>query len=240
MSEGARGEGGLANSAALPEPEVIIDNKSDAGATILTVRFGNYLEDLADTVAALKGPDLNIVRAKLCEEENRNRFYVTRSRDGEKVTDSETLEEMRMVILTNMMQYHPEAEDKLALGVAHKKNAVTTSMESMGVDSNALGVKSSSLVPTLIRMEEHASGSRTELTIETTDRPGLLTDIVTLLKDISVNVMSAEIDTVGLKAVDILYVTYHGEALNKSMQELVSNVLQYYLAKAEVEREESY
>ena len=139
-----------------------------------------------------------------------------------------------------MMQYHPEAEDKLALGVAHKKNAVTTSMESMGVDSNALGVKSSSLVPTLIRMEEHASGSRTELTIETTDRPGLLTDIVTLLKDISVNVMSAEIDTVGLKAVDILYVTYHGEALNKSMQELVSNVLQYYLAKAEVEREESY
>lgn len=222
---------------AVPNPEVIIDNMADAGATIVTVRFGNYLEDLVDTCAALRALDLNVVRAKLCDETNRNTFYITNLADGEKVTKADKLEEIRMTILTNMMEFHPESKEKLILGVAHMPKASTV-LESM--EQNPLGPRPSSLIPTKISCKEHPSGSRTELTVETTDRPGLLTDIVKLLKDISVNVMSAEIDTVGLMAHDVLYVSYHGEALDDNMTALVTNVLQYYLSKAEVSKEESY
>ncbi|XRB25492.1 ACT domain-containing protein [Pseudoscourfieldia marina] len=222
---------------AVPNPEVIIDNMADAGATIVTVRFGNYLEDLVDTCAALRALNLNVVRAKLCDETNRNTFYITNLADGEKVTKADKLEEIRMTILTNIMEFHPESKEKLILGVAHMPKASTV-LESM--EQNPLGPRPSSLIPTKISCKEHPSGSRTELTVETTDRPGLLTDIVKLLKDISVNVMSAEIDTVGLMAHDVLYVSYHGAALDDNMMELVTNVLQYYLSKAEVSKEESY
>ncbi len=47
-------------------------------------------------------------------------------------------------------------------------------------------------------------------------------------------------DTEGIIARDDFYVTYHGEPLNPSMTQLVTNTLQYYLQLAEVEREESY
>mgnify|MGYP003311190030 CR=1 FL=1 len=190
-----------------------------------------------ELLAALRALDLNVVRAKLCDETNRNTFYITNLADGEKVTKADKLEEIRMTILTNMMEFHPESKEKLILGVAHMPKASTV-LESM--EQNPLGPRPSSLIPTKISCKEHPSGSRTELTVETTDRPGLLTDIVKLLKDISVNVMSAEIDTVGLMAHDVLYVSYHGAALDDNMMELVRNVLQYYLSKAEVSKEESY
>jgi len=225
------------NSLTDPNPEVIIDNMADPGATIVTVRFGNYLEDLVDTCSALRALNLNVVRAKLCDETNRNTFYITNLADGEKVTKADKLEEIRMTILTNMMEFHPESKEKLILGVAHMPKTSTV-LESM--EQSPLGPRPSSLIPTKISCKEHPSGSRTELTVETTDRPGLLTDIVKLLKDISVNVMSAEIDTVGLMAHDVLYVSYHGAALDDNMMELVRNVLQYYLSKAEVSKEESY
>jgi hypothetical protein len=48
------------------------------------------------------------------------------------------------------------------------------------------------------------------------------------------------VDTEGIIARDDFYVTYHGEPLNPSMTQLVTNTLQYYLQLAEVEREESY
>jgi len=87
---------------------------------------------------------------------------------------------------------------------------------------------------------EDPSGSHSELTIVTTDRPGLLTDIVTILKDISVNVVSAEVDTEGRVARDAFFVTYHGEPLNPSMVTLAQNALQYYLSQAESANAESY
>ena len=55
---------------------------------------------------------------------------------------------------------------------------------------------------------EAAGGARSKVTVTTTDRPGLLMDIVRNLKDLSLNVVSAEIDTVGPKAYDVIYVTY--------------------------------
>ena len=57
-------------------------------------------------------------------------------------------------------------------------------------------------------------------------RPGLLVDVVSVLKDINVNVVSAEIDTIGNEARDEFFVTYHGEPLNGPMVQLVTNSLQ--------------
>ena len=62
--------------------------------------------------------------------------------------------------------------------------------------------------------------------LKTPIRPGLLVDIVSVLKDINVNVVSAEIDTIGGEARDELFVTYHGEPLSGPMTQLVTNALQ--------------
>ena len=93
---------------------------------------------------------------------------------------------------------------------------------------------------TRISLTEDPTGSHSELSIETTDRPGLLTAIVGVLKDISVNVVSAEVDTVGAVAKDTFFVTYHGEPLNGSMSTLAQNALQYYLTQSESANDESY
>ena len=61
-----------------------------------------------------------------------------------------------------------------------------------------------------------------------------------VLKDVNLNVVSAEIDTVGPTAQDEFFVTYHGEPLTTPMVTLVTNALQYYLSLAEVAKEESY
>lgn len=95
---------------------------------------------------------------------------------------------------------------------------------------------------TQIETRESESGMFTQLLVNTIDRPGLLTDIVRVLKDISLNVVSAEVDTVGRNAVDTFNVTYHGESLPEPMCQLAVNALQYYLSQAEVDKEwsESY
>jgi UTP:GlnB (protein PII) uridylyltransferase len=49
---------------------------------------------------------------------------------------------------------------------------------------------------------------------------------VSVLKDINVNVVSAEIDTFGDEARDELFITYHGEPLPGPMVQLVTNALQ--------------
>ena len=87
---------------------------------------------------------------------------------------------------------------------------------------------------------EAMGAARSRLIVETADRPGLLVDIVRTLKDLSLNVVSAEIDTIGPQASDTVYLTYRGAALNSSMNELVVNALTYYLSKKEVETDESY
>lgn len=61
-----------------------------------------------------------------------------------------------------------------------------------------------------------------------------------VLKDINLNVVSAEIDTEGTQAKDEFFITYHGEPLNAPMVTLVTNSLQYYLSLGEVAKEESY
>lgn len=78
----------------------------------------------------------------------------------------------------------------------------------------------------VVQVREAPTGSCSILQVVTADRPGLLVDIVSVLKDINVNVVSAEIDTIGDEARDDFFVTYHGEPLNGPMVQLVTNSLQ--------------
>lgn len=95
-----------------------------------------------------------------------------------------------------------------------------------GGGSSAASTVGRKVVPTTITMREADNGSCTVLKISTADRPGVLLDIVRVLKDVNTNVVSAEIDTVGDSVEDEFFVTYHGEPLNASMTTLVTNALQ--------------
>ena len=121
-----------------------------------------------------------------------------------------------MTIINNMLTYHPEAADFLVEG---------QHIDMPGdheADEAPLGARKPAKVPTRVTVEK-VKGGKSKVVVETTDRPGLLVDVVRTLKDLSLNVVSAEIDTVGPKAYDVIYCTYRGEALNKSMHELVVN-----------------
>jgi len=184
---------------------------------------------------ALKNLGLNITRATLedgCATTGKagvNRFYVTDAKTSDKIVLSERLEEIRGTIINNMLQYHPESRDVLAAG--RRAGAVT---------ERVLGARTPSAVPTIITVSPDRTGSRSALVVRTVDRPGLLVDIVRTLKDCSLNVVSANVATVGLQAEDTFYVTYQGAALSKNMEQLTINALQYFLMIAEVEKEESY
>jgi len=205
-------------------PKVIIDNKSDAFATVLEVSFGTYLGELLDTVAALKNLGLDITRGEVTmgDDEKTSRFFVIDRASGEKVTASARLEEIRQTVLTNMLTYHPESAEFIQAKAPTRAN------------EGALGkVKSKMLTEITCAPERY----HTKLTVVTTDRPGLLVDVVRTLKDLSLNVVSAEVDTIGSKASDIIYVTHRGGPLSPSMEQLVVNSLQYYLSLSE---EDSY
>lgn len=217
-------------------PVVIIDNIKDPFATVVSIQFGDYLEGLMDTVAALKNLGLNIVRAKFTDaSEKKNRFYVTDAKTHEKVLDPQRMEEIRLTILRNMVSYHPESQDKLAVGTMLAK-------PSLKLNKNPLGPRSQARIATKISVQEdeRADGTRSVLYLECADRPGLLVDIVRVLNDLSIDVTSAEVDTVGFVVKDAFFITYRDEALSSSMVTLVENALSYYLNLAEIENEESY
>ncbi|KIY99044.1 Unknown protein DS12 from 2D-PAGE of leaf Flags: Precursor [Monoraphidium neglectum] len=223
-----------APDAAIPKPVVKIDNIRDPFATVVTVEFGDRLGELLDTITSLKNLGLNIRRAKLDGAPGRksNTFYITDATTSEKITRSAQIEEIRMTIINNLLYYHPESSEALAAG----QPARSSSRDS----TSPLGPKARSVVQTTIEVAEADNGSCSVCKISTRDRPGLLVDVVSVLKDINVNVVSAEIDTFGDEARDELFITYHGEPLPGPMVQLVTNALQYYLSLAEVEKEESY
>lgn len=219
---------------AVEMPVVKIDNTKDPFATVVSVRFGDRLGELLDTVTSLKNLGLNIRRARVDTTDNKSKnvFYITDAVTSEKVLKSARIEEIRMTIINNLLQYHPESSASLVAG------------KSVGVSSRdatePLGPSHRAVVQTTIEVREAPNGSGSSLLISTRDRPGLLVDIVGVLKDININVVSAEIETIGSLAKDEFFVTYHGEPLNPPMVQLVGNALQYYLSLNEVEKEESY
>lgn len=214
-------------------PAVRIDNTSDPFATVVTVEFGDELGELLETITALKNLALNIRSAKLGAKKNFNTFYVTDADTSEKILRSARLEEIRMTIINSLLALYPETAGQLSTGEAQTATATRDL-------TSPLGRRRRIVVPTTIDVVEASNGSCSVLKVVTRDRPGLLVDIVRVLKDINVNVVSAEVDTIGTEARDEFFVTYHGEPLNSSMVQLVTNALQYYLSLAEVAKEESY
>lgn len=209
-----------------------MDNTSDAFATIVTVEYGARASDadLLHLVSAIRALGLHIKRARLGENDSVHTFYLTDA-DAEKVTRSANLEEVRLAILGVFERFHPES----AASAPHGGAAVS------GDPLRPLGVTRFG-IRTQVEVRETVSGRFSELLVNTLDRPGLLTDIVQVLKDINLNVVSAEVDTVGRNAFDRFNVTYHGEPLSEPMRLLAVNALQYYLSQSEVEKEwlESY
>lgn len=219
----------------IPEPKILIDNQTDPFATIVSLEYGDLLGELADTTAALKSHNLNIRRAKIRTKNGMavHKFFITDARTSEKVVKSARIEEIRLEILNCLKEYHPESSAKLASGSM-------AGVQDMDYE-HPLG-KAARKIVTQVSIRESETGLYTKLFVNTVDRPGLLTDIVKLLKDINLNVVSAEVDTVGRNAVDIFNITYHGEPLPEAMRQLAVNTLQYYLSKGDVEKEwsESY
>ncbi|KAG0566547.1 hypothetical protein M758_7G072600 [Ceratodon purpureus] len=209
-----------------PKPIVLIDQDSDAEATIVEISFGNRLGALLDTIKALQNLGLNVIRGVVTTEGpglRRKKFLVTRSDNNKKVENPEMLEAIRLTIINNLLQYHPESSEQLAMGVALGGVAPKKQLD----------------VDVATHISVTREGARSLLSVETADRPGLLLEILQVVRDISVYVESAEIDTEGLVAKDKFYLTYHGDVLSPSMEEVLTNALRYYLRKPETE-EDSY
>ncbi|TVU42099.1 hypothetical protein EJB05_08504 [Eragrostis curvula] len=209
-----------------PIPKVIIDQDSDPDATIVEITLGDRLGDLLDTMNALKGLGLNVVKASVCLDASgkHNKFAITKLSTGRKIDDPELLEAVRLTIINNMLQYHPESSSKLAMGATFGPEAPT---EQVDLD-----------IATHIDIYDDGS-ERSLLVVETADRPGLLIDLVKIISDINVNVQSGEFDTEGLLAKAKFHVSYRGKALSKALQEVLVNSLRYSLRRPTTD-EDSY
>lgn len=212
-------------------PTVKIDNMSDAFATVVSVEFGDRMGEMLDTITALKNLGLNIRRAKLASSVSStstiNRFFITEAETSEKIVKSARLEEIRLTVINSLIELNPETGSNFSVS------------RPMDTENKPLGMRRK-VVQTTIDVSEAPNGSCSLLKIVTADRAGLLVDIVSVLKDINLNVVSAEVDTIGDQAVDLFFITYHGEPLSVNMITLTTNALQYYLSLNEVAREESY
>eukprot|EP00887_Chlorella_sp_A99_P006689 scaffold3.g6689.t1 len=204
------------NGATATQPQVVvkIDNETDPFATMVHIEYGDLLGELLDTVTSLKALGLNIRRAKIRGDERGHTFYVTDQARSEKIVTS--------------AKYHPETGEQLAWSAGHSARVSVRDAD----PTQPLGRRTRSIV-TQLEIREAPSGAFSTLIVNTVDRPGLLTDIVRVLKDINLNVISAEVDTVGRNAFDKFNLTYHGEPLSEPMCQLCINSLQYYLSQNE-------
>ncbi|CAI5503177.1 unnamed protein product, partial [Closterium sp. Naga37s-1] len=206
----------------VPVPVVVIDNHSEANATVVQLEFGDRLGALMDTMAALRSLGLNVVKGRVTTAGTvaRNTFTITQ--EGGKVESAEMIEAIRGTIISNLLKYHPESGTQLAMGLTCDSPPCNAS------------------VPTRMALTPLPDNSGSELRVEAADRPGLLMEIVDVLTGMSVSVTSAEIDTEGVVAKDVFTVSYHGGPLDDEMTTLTLNALNYTLSRPDIEAEESY
>jgi [protein-PII] uridylyltransferase len=81
-------------------------------------------------------------------------------------------------------------------------------------------------VETRINFDDSSSAHSTLLEIVTQDHPGLLYEIGSALARLGCNIEVALIDTEGLKAIDVFYLTAQGKKLTSQKQDLLREVLQ--------------
>ncbi|KAL3520887.1 hypothetical protein ACH5RR_019036 [Cinchona calisaya] len=210
----------------VPMPIVLIDQDSDSDATIVQVSFGDRLGALIDTMKALKDLGLDVVKGTVNTEASviQTKFFITLLASGRKVEDPDLLERIRLTIINNLLKYHPESSERLAMGEAF---GVKAPAKKLDVD-----------IATHIHVKDDGP-ARSLLYIETADRPGLLLEIIKIMADININVESAEIETEGLVAKDKFHVSYREQALNTSLSQVLTNCLRYYLRRPETD-EDSY
>lgn len=210
----------------VPMPIVQIDQYSDSDATIVQVSFGDRLGALIDTMKALKDLGLDVAKGTVTTvgSAKQTKFFITRLDTGRKVEDPDLLESIRLTIINNLLKYHPESSERLAMGEAF---GIKAPEKKLDVD-----------IATHIQVKDDGP-KRSLLYIETADRPGLLLEIIKIMADININVESAEIDTEGLVAKDKFHVSYRGAALNSSLSQVLTNCLRYYLRRPETD-EDSY
>nr|ACG41395.1 ACT domain containing protein [Zea mays] len=209
---------------AIPVPVVQIDQDSDRDATIVQLSFGDRLGALLDTMKALKDLGLDVSKGSVATDSavTQTKFHIMRF--GRKVEDPDMLERIRLTIINNLLQYHPESSEKLAMGEFF---GIKPPVKKVDID-----------IATHIVVEDDGP-KRSMLYIETADRPGLLLEIIKIIADTNIDVESAEIDTEGLVAKDKFHVSYRGAKLNSSSSQVLINCLRYYLRRPETD-EDSY
>ncbi|MFS7940365.1 putative ACT domain-containing protein ACR1-12 [Helianthus anomalus] len=215
-------DGSYQDTDVVPTPKVIIDQDFDPNATVVEITFGDRLGALLDTMNALKNLGLNVVKANVCLDSSgkHNTFSITNASTGRKVDDPELLEAIRLTIISNLLEYHPESSAQLAMGEAF---GVEAPAQKLDVD-----------IATHVHVYDD-SPDRSLLVVETADRPGLLVDLVRIVTDINVAVESGEFDTEGLLAKAKFHVNYRGKALIKPLQQVVTNSLRYFLRRPTTE-----
>ncbi|KAL3581262.1 hypothetical protein D5086_015594 [Populus alba] len=208
----------------VPIPVVLIDQDSDSESTIVQLSFGDRLGALIDTMNALKDLGLDVAKGTVLTEGpvKQTKFFITRLDSGRKVEDPDMLERIRLTIINNLLKYHPESSERLAMGEAF---GIKAPEKKLDVD-----------IATHVHVKEDGP-KRSLLCVETADRSGLLVEIIKIIADVNIDVESAEIDTEGLIAKDKFHVSYGGAALNSSLSQVLVNCLRYYLRRPETDTE---
>ncbi|GLT93342.1 hypothetical protein SLE2022_111390 [Rubroshorea leprosula] len=206
----------------VPMPIVLIDQDSDSDATVVQLSFGDRLGALIDTMKALKELGLDVAKGTVSTEGSvkQTKFFITHSDTGRKVEDPDMLERIRLTIINNLLKYHPESSEQLAMGEAF---GIKAPEKKLDID-----------IATHVHVKKDGP-KKSLLCVETADRPGLLVEIIKIIADINIDVESAEIDTEGLVAKDKFHVSYRGQALNRSLSQVLVNCLRYYLRRPETD-----
>ena len=180
-------------------PLVLIDNTADPLATVVTVSFGDVLVS-SHTCESLRRLGLNINRAEVTEGSPTNTFYITDAATSEKIVKSDMIEQIRLTIINNMLAYHPEAAEFLVEG---QHIDLPGDHEA---DEKILGARVQPLVRTRVEVrrrigevQDHHHHHRSA------GAPG---GHRAHAQGSLAQRRSAEIDTVGPKAFDIVYCTY--------------------------------
>ncbi|CAN6866926.1 unnamed protein product [Brassica oleracea] len=161
---------------------------ADPEATIVQLSFGDRLGALIDTMRALKDLGLGVTKGTVSTEGSvkQTKFSITKLDTGRKVEDPDSLEQIRLTIINNLLKYHPECSDQLAMGETF---GIKAPQKKIDVD-----------IATHIHVKEDGPKRRSLLCIETADRPGFVVEMIKVMADINIDVESAEIDTEVLKA----------------------------------------